>query len=97
MDCGSPAAAFLSQPCWREPPLTFDGVTDLRPDGSEAGGKAEFSATAAGCRSPKRLLPPLFWQDARTLPKPWATAMTQPSGTRLHLVLAGLTHSSSPY
>jgi hypothetical protein len=68
MDCGSPAAAFLSLPCWRESPWNFDDVTDLRSGGSEAGGGAELSAiaagcgmkAAAGCRSPKRLSPPVL-------------------------------------
>jgi hypothetical protein len=76
----------LWQPCWREPPLTFEGVVDLRPGDSEAGIEAESFATAAGCgmkaaagfRSPKRLLPPLlFWQESRIPPHPCADAVTQ--------------------
>ena len=35
---GSAASSHgLSQPCWREPPWTFEGVTDLRSGDSEAG------------------------------------------------------------
>ncbi len=53
---------------WREPPWDFDGGVDLRSGVSEAGSVAESSTTAAGCgmkaaagcRSPKRLLPPLL-------------------------------------
>jgi hypothetical protein len=68
MDCGSLLPLSWSQPCWREPPWTFDGVTDLRPGDSKAGSEAESFATAAGCgmkaaagcRSPKRPPPPLL-------------------------------------
>ena len=69
---------FPEPACWREPPWGFDGGLDLRTGGSEAGSVAESSTTAAGCgmkaaagcRSPKRLLPPLLsWADPRSARK----------------------------
>jgi len=51
LDCGSPAAAFPSQPCWRQPLPTSDLATDPSLRDSEASGEAESSADAAGLRA----------------------------------------------